>query len=102
MRTIDVGVGHDDDFVVAQLGDIEFLMADAGAERRDKRADFSGAEHPVESRPLDVENFSTKRKDGLIGAVARLFRGTAGGISLDDEKLGQRRVFLGTIGQLAR
>jgi hypothetical protein len=37
---VDVGVGHDDDLVVAQLVDVELVAADAGAERRDQRADF--------------------------------------------------------------
>jgi hypothetical protein len=37
---VDVGVGHDDDLVVAQLLDVEVVAADAGAERRDQRADL--------------------------------------------------------------
>ena len=37
---IDVGVGHDDDLVVAQLVDVELFPANAGAQRRDQRADF--------------------------------------------------------------
>ena len=40
MRAIDVGVGHDDDLVVAQLFDVEFVAADAGAKRGDQCADF--------------------------------------------------------------
>src|SRR3546814_3573939 len=35
MRAVDVGVGHDDDLVIAQLVDREFV-ADAGAERLDR------------------------------------------------------------------
>ena len=33
---VDIGVRHDDDLVIAQLGDI-LLGADAGTERRDER-----------------------------------------------------------------
>ena len=40
MGAVDVGVGHDDDLVVAQLVDVELVAADAGAERGDQRADF--------------------------------------------------------------
>ena len=39
MTAIDVGIGHDDDLVIAQLGDIE-IVANAGAKGRDQRADF--------------------------------------------------------------
>ena len=42
MRAIDIGVGHDDDLVIAQLFEVE-LVADAGAHRLDQRADFLGA-----------------------------------------------------------
>ena len=42
MRAVDVGVGHDDDLVVAQLADVELVLADAGAEREDQRADLLG------------------------------------------------------------
>ena len=38
---VDVGVGHDDDLVVAQLVEVEFLAADAGAQRGDQGADLS-------------------------------------------------------------
>ena len=40
---VDVGVRHDDDLVVAQLVDVELLVADAGAERGDQRADLLAA-----------------------------------------------------------
>jgi hypothetical protein len=39
MRAVDVGVGHDDDLVVAQLVEVE-LVAYAGAHRLDEGADF--------------------------------------------------------------
>ena len=42
VRAVDVRVGHDDDLVVAQLVGVEFLRADAGAKRRDQRADLLG------------------------------------------------------------
>ena len=36
MRAVHVGVGHDDDLVIAQLFELELVMADAGAERGDQ------------------------------------------------------------------
>eukprot|EP01035_Chromulina_nebulosa_P014895 gene14895-19708_t len=55
MRAVDVGVGHHDDLVIAQLRQVEIVAADASAERRDQRADLLGAQHLVEARALDVE-----------------------------------------------
>jgi hypothetical protein len=40
VAAVDVGVGHDDDAVVAQLVDVELFAADAAAERGDQRADL--------------------------------------------------------------
>ena len=65
MGAVDVGVGHDDDLVVAALLDVEFLAADAGAERRDQRADLVGAEHAVEPGPLDIEDLAAQGQHGL-------------------------------------
>ena len=73
VRAVDVGVGHDDDLVIAQLADIEIVDADSGAERGDHQPDFLGRKHLVEARLLDVENFSFQRKDCLKAAIASLF-----------------------------
>jgi len=66
MRAVDIGVGHDDDLVVAQFLDIEFVAANAGAERGDQRADFLAAQHAVETGAFDIEDFALQRQDGLI------------------------------------
>ena len=42
VRAVHVGVGHDDDLVVAQLVGGELVVPDAGAERHDQRADLLG------------------------------------------------------------
>ena len=60
VRAVDVGVGHDDDLVVAQLLHVEVVAADAGAERGDQRADLLAPEHLVEARPLDVEDLAAQ------------------------------------------
>jgi len=39
---VDVGVGHQDDLVIAQLVGVEVVAADAGAERQNKGADQFG------------------------------------------------------------
>ncbi len=77
------------------------LTTDAGSERHDQGADFVAGEHLVEPGFFHVEDFALERENGLILAVASLLGRTAGRISLDDVELAQRRIFLGTVGQLA-
>ena len=102
MRAVDVGVGHDDDLVVAQLVEVEIVAADAGAERRDQRADLLAGQHLVEARALDIEDLAAQRQDGLIFAVAALLGRAAGRIALDEEKFGLGGIALLAIGELAR
>ena len=49
MRAVHVGIGHDDDAVVAGLGGVEggliLARADAGADGGDEGADFLVVEH---------------------------------------------------------
>ncbi len=74
MAAVDVGVGHDDDLVVARLVDLEVLAPDAGAEGRDQRADFRRGQHLVEAGAFHVQDLAAQRQDGLVGAVAALLR----------------------------
>src|SRR3546814_9375603 len=60
---VDVGVGHDDDAVVAQLVRVVLVAADAGAQRGDHGANLVGGQHPVETRALDVEDFSPRSEE---------------------------------------
>jgi len=98
---VDVGVGHQDDAVVAQLLDIELVAADAAAERGDERADLGAAEHLVEARLLDVQDLALERQDGLGAAVAALLGGAACRVALDDEEFGARGIAFLAIGELA-
>ena len=102
MGAVDVGVGHDDDLVVAQLVGGEFVGADAGAERGDQRADLLRRQHLVHARAFDVEDLAAQRQHRLEFAVAALLGGAAGGIALDDEQFGFGRVAFLAIGELAR
>ena len=97
---VDVRIGHDDDAMVAQLGELE-VVADAGAERGDQRADLVGAQDLVEARPLDVQDLAAQRQDRLEPPVAALLGRAAGGIALDQEQLGVRRIALLAVGELA-
>ena len=112
MRAVHVGIGHDDDAAVAQLRDVEgrfvlavaafvFRLADAGADGGDHRLDFGVLEHLIEARFLDVDQLAADRQNRLVTPVAALFGRAAGGITLDDVKLGQFRIALRTIRQFA-
>src|SRR3990172_3936114 len=97
---VDVGVGHDDDAVIAQLGEVE-LLVDAGAQGLDHRHDLDVAEDLVEARLLDVENLALDREDRLEAAVAAALGRAAGRDALDDEHLAVLRVAVRAVGQLA-
>src|SRR3546814_8724033 len=101
VTAVDIGVGHDDDPVIADLRDVELLGADAGAERRDQRADLLAGQHLVEAGPLDVQDLAAQRQDRLRLAVPSLLRRAAGAVALDQEQLGLRRVALLAVGHLA-
>ncbi len=98
---VHVRVGHDDDAVIAQLGEIELVLADAATERGDQRADFRRRQHLVEARALDVQDLALQRQDRLGATIASLLGGAACGIALDDEQLRLRRVFLLAVRELA-
>src|SRR6185369_11162177 len=102
VRPVDVSVAQQDYPVIAKLGHVEIVRADAGAERGDHRANFRVPEHLVVSRLLDVQDFALERKDCLRAPITTLFGGAAGGVSLDDEYLAERGIFLGAIRELAR
>ena len=72
VRAVDVGVGHDDDAVVAQLVGVEVVDADATTERRDHRLDFVAAEHLVEAGLLDVQDLALDRQNRLKATIAAL------------------------------
>ena len=99
VRAVDIGIGHDDDLVVAQLVGVE-LVADAGAERRDQRADLLARQHLVHARALDIEDFPAQRQHRLEGTVAPLLGRAAGAVAFHDEQLGLGRIALLAFGQL--
>jgi hypothetical protein len=85
VAAVHVRVGHQDNFVIAQLGDVEVVLADARAERRDDGTNFLVAQHLVVARFFDVEDFSFQRQDGLVFPVAPALGRAARRFALDDE-----------------
>ena len=100
MGAVHIGVGHDDDLVIAQFFQIE-LRPDAGAQRLDQRTDFTAGQHAVEPGALHVQYLAAQGQDGLVLAVAAILGAAAGGIAFDQEQFRFDRITLLAIGQLA-
>ena len=101
MLSVDVGIGHQDDLVIAQLGEIELVM-DSCAERRDDRLHLGVLQDTVDAGLLDVDDLAAQRKYRLIHRVTPGFRATSCRVPLDDEKLTTFGVATATVGQFPR
>ena len=97
---VDVGVGHDDDLVVAALGDV-LVFADAGADGRDHAADFLVGEDFVFARLVGVDDLAAQRQDGLELAQAAAFGAAAGRVTFDQVQLALFDVAAGAVAELA-
>ena len=100
MGAVHVGVGGEDDLVVARVLEVE-LLVDAGADRRDHRLDLDVREHLVDPALLDVQDLAAERQHRLGRAVAGLLGRAAGRVALDDEDLRVARVLDRAVGELA-
>ena len=83
MRTIHIGIGHDNDLVVTQFCDIEVFM-DTRSESSDHGFDLGISIDFIQSRFLHVQNFSTQWKDCLCRTASCGLGRAAGGITLYD------------------
>ena len=111
VRTVNVGVGHDDDAVVAQFVDIEVVgaalarvcgdFANARAKRCDERDNFSAGQQLFVTCFFDVQDLAAQRQNGLEFTVASLLGGATGGVALDDVNFAKRWIFFLAIGQFA-
>jgi hypothetical protein len=70
MRAVHVGVGHDDDLVVAQVLDVE-LRAHADAERLAEIGDLGVLAQLGGGRAQHVQDLAPQRQERLRLAVAR-------------------------------
>ena len=100
VRTIDIGIGHDEHFVIPQLGNIE-LVADAAAQCQHDRHQLVVAVDTVGTGLFDVEHLAPQGEDGLNGRVTAHLGRAACRIALDDEDLGAGGVFFAAVCQLA-
>ena len=106
VRTIDVGIGHDDYLVVAELVIVGLLAilakSEAYAQCLDDIVDLLVLEGLVPHYALYVEYLTTDGQNGLIVAVATLLGATTCRITLDNEQFALGCISVRAIGQLAR
>src|SRR5688572_4763686 len=100
MRAVDVGVGHDDDTVIAQIVRVA-VLAHPATERETEVSDLGVGADLVGGGAGDVENLAADRQDRLGLAVARLLGAAAGAVAFDDEQLGLAGTFARAVGELA-
>ena len=60
MRSVDIGIGHDDDLVIPDLVDFEVVRPDARPDSRHQRSDLVIVENLVEARLLDVQHLAAQ------------------------------------------
>ncbi len=87
MGAVHVCIGHDDDFMVPQLLDVE-ILSDVAAEGCDHIFDLLGIQDLIQSCLFHIEDLAPKRKDRLSLSVAAAFGGTTGRISLYQKDFG--------------
>ncbi|MBT9161453.1 MAG: hypothetical protein DDT26_02759 [Dehalococcoidia bacterium] len=90
MRAINIGIGHDDDAVIAKLGKIELRTitgSDTCPQSNDEGTDFIVRHHLLRANLLHIEDLSLEWQYGLEASISSLLGRTTGRISLDNIKL---------------
>src|SRR5574344_2620164 len=109
MRSIDIGIGHNDDFMISCLCNIEGLLrvldiivvpgktcTDGG----NYRLKLVVSENLVFLCLFHIEHLSPERKDGLESSVTALLCGSACRVSLNDENLTLCGILFRAVGKL--
>ena len=102
MRTIDVGVGHDDNAVITQFVGIELFSSNSTTHSGNQSTYFGGRKHFVESCFLDIKDLPFQRQNGLGTPVPALFCRTAGRVTLYKVEFGKRWVFFLAVCKFSR
>ena len=100
MRSVHVGIRHQDDLVVAQLRNVKIVM-DPRSKGSDHSLDLRVGVNLVKPCLLHIQDLSAQGKDGLSRPGAGLLRGASGGVSLHDIDLAVLRILVRAVCQLA-
>ena len=95
VASVHIGIGHEDDLVVAELRDVEVVavaLRKSAAKGVDHGLDLGVRKDLVHGSLLHVQDLAADGKDGLVHAVPGRLRRAAGRISLDDEDLALRGI----------
>ena len=105
VRTIDVGIGHDDDLVVAQFLVVRLLAVFAKAKSYAQSLDdvvyLLVLECLVPHYTFNVEDLTADGQDGLEMTVTSLLGTAARRVTLDDEEFAVCCISVGAVGQFA-
>ena len=101
MGAVHIGICHNNNLVVAELGNIE-VVVNSRSKRRDHGTNLSVCIDLVQSGFLHVQNLSSQRQDGLVCLASGFLGGSAGGISLYQVDLAVLRILVRTVCQLSR
>ena len=101
MRSVHVGVCHDDDFMVAQLVEVGIFLAYASAHGGNERLHFLVGKHFVKAGAFRIQDFAAQGQDGLIFWVTPLLCRTACRITFHDEQFGFNGILALAVGKFA-
>ena len=90
MRTVHIGIRHDDDLVIAQPGNIKIIAVTLGksaAECVDHGLDLCICQNLIDAGFLHVQDLTADRQDRLIHTISRCLGTAARRITLYDEDL---------------
>ena len=104
MGAIHVRIGHNNNFVVTKLRNVEVISVSFGksaAKGIDHGLDLRIGQHLVDTCLLHVQNLTADGKNGLIGPVSCRLGRTSCRISLHDKNLAFGSIPALTVGQLS-
>ena len=96
---VHVGIGHDDDFMIAQLVRVK-LLPDACPQGGDHGAELVVAVDPVGPGLFHVQHLAPQRQDGLEAGIPALGGGAPCGVALHDVNFREGGVPLVAVPQL--
>ncbi len=103
MRTIHVGIGHNNDFMVTNFAQIYIhtviIRSRSNPQSFEYHDNFIALIHPVTHRLFHIQNLTPKWQDSLKLAVTSLFCRSACRISLHQKYLTIFSIIISTIGQ---